>query len=1080
MRILNTADIHLHDYSRYNLDQPEFRLNQFITLAHRLAVIYKEQNCEKIIISGDSIQTAVIPPQTQHILKEFYRILSEAVQENGGEVIEQLGNHDRDSRAKDSKAEESIVTLMELIPNIRYVHKEVLEFDGLTVGFQDFLPEHGLEWYDGKIDILFNHYTDMGLTWGGQEIDKSRFGLMFFGDIHVPYIKGNIVSIGNPIPHRLKDSCEGLALIIDTQDSQMGYVPDPDEIIPINYLDKTNHFKVNENRSISFKWVEVINEENPFLRLYRPDKPPRKSAGEWKYDIEVPYSIVQKRVYDESEIEIDMDSLDIDKILESTLNDTTRSVHTQVLELSKGTEISEESVSMDFKMISSEIKNYRSIEDFKMVWKNDVVRMSGKIGSGKSTVASAMMFNFFGNRLIRDQFRDTADIKKDSLSVDQVLEYKGTFFRINRGYDGKGFLKYWKSTDEDKVLLDSYLDDKDPNFFQNQQANKVTDIDAMIRRDLPFLDMYNLIYISQQSNGLFTDMKKNERIEMISKMLGWNKIVDFSEIAVNMHKVKKEEIAVIKVEIDKISGAIELVESMGLKYDDTDYQKQLDELTSNRLLLLKEIEKQKIYEIEINKYNLDSKEAQLKLSTAKPLMDGGLDVSIDQCNAFIDGVKNDISEINKKAQVDKEQYNLNVQGFLDDKAKIQFKKDEYNKKISDGNLSNMQLEMDVKTKTTDFENIQFKVEEYKNNLNIAERELNKEIKDTCITCGQDVHDEAKILEAKNKRQENYDKIKINLDAEILDLAVSKAALKMAKDDLDNKVDCDSFKEIIVKLDTMYSNLDTEHNKIEPVNYRLDEIQVLSDSSFAYKIHINSLTTHNNTINEGLVLEEKSKEQKITAEQMIHYDDEKIAQFHQKIESILSTHSEMVGYKSKAEQDNKTIKDTEDRTIQREDLSGNILDIQSVMLEITEYIDLTSFGGQIVQKILEKTSDILSTDTMKVKTISEQKNGNHKPDLTLSVLIGEKWKDYSQLSGGQLFYADIKFILSLFDLIGGCGLFVVDEAMKFFDADMIDEIGSDIKCAKILDTMIIIHEQAYIHIDREVHAKLDDQGITIHS
>lgn len=1079
MKILCSADIHISDYSRYNIGDHKFRLNQFITLAHRLGTIYKEENCEKIIISGDSIQTAVIPPETQHVLVNFYTILSDAVKENGGEIIVQLGNHDKNSRSLETHREESIVTLLDMIPNVRYVHKKVEIIDGLKVGFQDFLPEHPLDWYDGKIDILFNHFTDIGEGWGGQEIDKSRFGVMFFGDIHVPYVKGNIVSIGNPIPHRLKDSCEGLCLIINT--TEIKYNEDL-SCLTKNKLDEINIIKVNNERSISFKWTEIINKENPFLRFYRPDNKPRKCAGEWKYDVEVEYNKVQLTENEELGIDVNLDNLDIDVILKSTLDETTQKIHEQVLAISKGLDISEEAISMNFKMISSHFKNYRSVDDLKIVWCGEVIRFSGSPGAGKSTIANAIMFNFFGNRNVSKQFRDTADIKNDVLTVDQILEYNGLFFRIDRGYkNGKGYLKYWKSSDEDKILLDSYLSEKDPDYLPNQQANKIADIDAMIRRDLPFLDMYHLFYISQSSNGLFTDMKKNERIEMISKLLGWNKIVDFSEIALGLYKDKKDEISLINTEISKLDGAIETIDSMKLVKDNTNYQQQLDTITNSRNQIKSKFDEQKIYDGKLNEINIGISVAQSKLDTVKPTLQNGKVLSEIDCTNKINILNNDIIKLNELAENDKIRYDNEVSAYNINKQKIQSKKEEIILKIGNANLINSNID-------NEYQNILNSLETWKqanikneNLLNIAVENSEKTTEEICENCGQTIHDLEKLeLAKKNKLvivsnfQNLYETSQQRVKEETLRLETCQ--LKVQND----KVDVEKLKDTIIKIDSMLNTTQSNIDNVMCVDYKLSEKQLLINELNPLSIFMIELSTFNDTINSGIILKSECDIKLQDLNETIHYSLVDMQGFQSIDEKLITEYSEVYANRVTADSNNLALEDNDKRKYQREDKKLSIVSVQDDMEEITKYINLTSFTGPIVQKILEKTSNILSTQTMIVKTIKEQNNGNHKPDLTLSVLIGEKWKDYDQLSGGQLFYADIKFILALFDLIGGCGLCIFDESFRYLNSDMIDEIGAEIKEANIRDTMIITHASSYIHIDKVMNVELNERGISSYS
>ncbi|QPB08486.1 coil containing protein [Vibrio phage Va2] len=1077
MRILTSADLHIHDYPKYNLTGPGFRMDQFIQLAHRFVQIYKQFNCEKIVIAGDSIQTAVIRPEIQHTLVKFYQILSDGVAENGGDVDVTIGNHDKDSRALDTKREESLVSLLDLIPRVNIKHKVVEDIDGLSVGYSDFIPEHELEWIEGKVDILFNHYTDMGPTWGGQSIDKDKFGVMFFGDIHVPYRRGNIVSIGNPIPHRLKDSCEGKAIIIDTQGEDFDSVVSQEIGSGVHELDRQHEIEVLNGRKITWVWTDVITPETPFIRLYRPDKPPRKWAGELPYDVCVPYNRVQQKAQSEvGEISGDVTKLDVDSILEANLTDVTKEVHTKVLEIAKDSDISEEAVSMDFRLVSTFIKNFRSIDELRINWDGGVRRFTGHIGSGKSTIARALMFNFYGDRAIRDQFRDTADPKKEHLEVDVVIEYNGIFHRIERGWDGSGYLYYWKSADEDKILLDSYLDKKDPNWFPREQANKQADIDAMIRRDLPFLDLDKLFYIPQMSSGLFSDMKKNARIEMIAKLLGWNKVVDYSDIASGLLKVKKEEIDVTLSEISKLDGLIEATQERNLVLDETDYQSQIDALLKERESVEKSITDHNSYLNVLKTAEMKESNAESKLNTTRPVLDGTID-TIDAAKEALEGIDNKIKALEEAKQEEIDRVAKEQNEIVRQRGEIAKAKQEITAEIGNVNLHNSNLDNALANAKSDLDRKKTQQESLTLAFNKAKEELEAEVTEKCVLCGQDVHDEQKIAEAKQKRQANFDqaeKALKDINAEVVQAAMEFGnATKAASE----KKSAEELNEKIAALDANSVVLDEQMKSISPVNPELVvEIAQLNNSKTPITTFITQMELYESTIEDGKKLEEEAAQIRSAAEAMPHLDDVDAAR--KKSEDLLSEVSSIYPKQTKAKEDNEAIKLMESRILEREGKEASIESIKVEMEHIEEYINLTSFTGPIVQAILTKTSEMLSTDTMVVKTIEEKRNGNHKPDLTLSVLIGEKWKDYSQLSGGQLFYADMKFILSLLEVIGKCGWMCFDEAFKFLDPDMIDEIGLAIKDSENLrDVMVITHAESYIYAEKVVEAHLDDMGIS---
>lgn len=338
----------------------------------------------------------------------------------------------------------------------------------------------------------------------------------------------------------------------------------------------------------------------------------------------------------------------------------------------------------------------------------------------------------------------------------------------------------------------------------------------------------------------------------------------------------------------------------------------------------------------------------------------------------------------------------------------------------------------------------------------------------------------KLQQARQKLIENVSNAEKVLDDELNIIISLREQLSTAQQNQANKIDINQLNVTIGKLDAMNDGMDLQLSSVKAVVNHTETIQNLNNSITPYIIYSNQLEAFEKVIQDGLLIEQQASKMKLEAEKILHFSDEQVSTYHQRSELILLENQELLKSKSVADTNNKSLALNEERKSERLKLSASITDVEHQMDLITNYIDLTSFTGPIVQKILEKTSELLSTDTMEVKTIDERKNGNHKPDLTLSVYIGENWKEYSQLSGGQLFYADIKFILSLFDLIGGCGLCIFDESFKFFNPEMIDEIGAEIKDANIRDTVIITHEQSYIHIDKSIHAELNERGITVHS
>lgn len=1056
MKILNTADIHIHDYANHNLLSPEWRLEQFKELAHRLAFLYKKNGCSMIVVSGDSLQTPRVPPHVEHALDEFYSILSEAVGENGGEVVVQLGNHDKDSRSEIASRKESVVTLVDRIQNVRYIHRGEMVCDSLRVAFQDFLPTQDVSWYEGKVDILFNHFTDVGPGWNGQEIDKEKFGIMFFGDIHSPYHRGNLVSIGNPIPHRLGDSCEGKVLIIDTAGGDFGIENSND----MHTLEKIHYHEFDSGRKISFYWDDVITPETPFLRIYRPDKPPRRWAGCLKYDVPVEYAKLNK-VKESEFVSVD-NALDVDSVINANLTDQTRPIHTEVLEIAKKMEIPDSAVDMNFKMIKTYIKNYRSIDELTINWQSGVLRVSGDIGAGKSSIAQAMMYCFYGDRGIESQFRDTANIKKDWLVVDVVLEYKGCYYRVERGWERGGWFKYWKSEDADKILLDSYLPYDDPQCHQRIQTNKIGDLEAIVRADLPFLDLDKMMYVSQKSSGLFSDMKKTDRIEMIAKLLGWSRVIDYSDTSSTLLKESEEKISEVRTDIARIEGNIETIDSMNLKLDETDYQSLIQDVNA-------EAEKNKLVTKQMDTVNAKRAELNGVVNTLNvlkavpaPTIDGK-----EMLKSELDGAMSSLSDemIKLQIRIDEESKRVEVvrAGSRELAQSLQSKVGRIDL-LTQSRNNNTEL---MKTQVANIEVLKVK---HANALAYAQVPV--ELK--CLTCGQDIHDQSKVDEAQQKLWKEVElasKVLEDAQKRLNELASSTGAIMKELQELGDRQAL--LDQIQAEMDKI-QNTTEDKSLSETMNLFRSRMQSYTNyltQLSSYQTTAKSIEDYNQKYNqlsdEFAALTIPTKEEVDAANAAILEASGKVAEYQSKMADAART-KDMLEKRALLEVDIETKKDA---------ISG----IETRIEAINAYRDLTSFTGPIIQSILQLTSQMLSTDTMRVKTIEEKKNGNHKPDLTLSVLIGENWKDYDQLSGGQCFYADIQFMLSLAELTSGIGLVIFDEAFKFLNPDMIEEIGTMIQQSDaIRDILVITHYEGYSQFDHRLHAHLNEQGISVYS
>ncbi len=106
MKWLITSDIHIDDYPQFN-PETSYRLNQFITLAHRYVEIAKKDGIKVLFMAGDIINKPRPRPKEIHVLDQFLSILSSYFDK----IYYVLGQHDVDTKNPLMKLEDSIINI---------------------------------------------------------------------------------------------------------------------------------------------------------------------------------------------------------------------------------------------------------------------------------------------------------------------------------------------------------------------------------------------------------------------------------------------------------------------------------------------------------------------------------------------------------------------------------------------------------------------------------------------------------------------------------------------------------------------------------------------------------------------------------------------------------------------------------------------------------------------------------------------------------------------------------------------------------------------------------------------------------
>ena len=196
-KILAVADIHINDYANRNPSN-RFRLYQTRTVAQNIIEVGKKEGCDTIVFAGDIVEKCIIRPYIQGEVKLFLDTVMAEFKE--GYII--WGNHDLDGKSVDQDISDACLGVM-LPKNLYYSHKQIINIDGKSIGFCNWMPTFDLSWIPGKVDVLFTHSTicyakdaSEGRLFESQELDESKFDLAICGDIHKSGSIGKYVSIG--------------------------------------------------------------------------------------------------------------------------------------------------------------------------------------------------------------------------------------------------------------------------------------------------------------------------------------------------------------------------------------------------------------------------------------------------------------------------------------------------------------------------------------------------------------------------------------------------------------------------------------------------------------------------------------------------------------------------------------------------------------------------------------------------------------------------------------------------------------------------------------------------------------------
>ena len=623
--------MHVWDHRQFNLfNNPNFRLSQYTLLSIRLAKIAIQEEVGAIIIAGDLIHGATARP---HVVNTVFDCVSKLSEVCDVHLI--AGQHDMDSRSSMSNLS-TLLDIAKYIPKVHYHQRQSVKFGSMKFYFQGWTPDQNFDHIEaGEYDALVGHGTIKGSRMGqynrlvddehGQDLPADKFKHCFMGDIHCAQDIGNIHIPGVPIQWNFGDDPENSVIIFDTETQEI-------------------------------KRVSTHGGEEKFLRFLITDR---------VYDdpyllTKLPPTHVRAEASDKLKKSLDIEELISTEVLRRGLFD----IHNRVkgLTLSSGLD---DKINLNFKIVSLKVVNFRSIDLYERVFTDDQINLFvGINGSGKTSVITALKYMIEGNRTPKRFVRK----KQTSMSVIGEIDYEGIRYKIERGFEGKGYINFWMNDVPVEAENQSALDDK-------------------IRKSLRFNQFNNLMFHLQGNPRFLNNLNYGSRVDLISKIIGLNITEKFEETALSINKKLTTDLEKLESDLLVKQKFIESIAELNLgDLDDVEkLSAELVELAAEKV----ELNKLKGYknDFKLTTDSLQSLNTQLG-TYDKEEMESSVDET--EINASLQGLteqKNSIDTMTTKIQKDKE----NIQSAIT-KSKLTIKS--LRDKVIDENVKLSSLKSD--------------------------------------------------------------------------------------------------------------------------------------------------------------------------------------------------------------------------------------------------------------------------------------------------------------------------------------------------------------------------------------------------
>ena len=245
------------------------------------------------------------------------------------------------------------------------------------------------------------------------------------------------------------------------------------------------------------------------------------------------------------------------------------------------------------------LENFKKYQSYSLEFKEGLVGIIGKNGSGKSTIFEAILFALYGqlkNKGYKDIVRNSNASTKDIVLVELDFEFEGIEYKVSREFRGKALsanAKFYKNGE----LISTGAKEVTTSIVNLTKMN----MDAFL----------HTLFASQKELTNLSNSKPEDRKKMIRKLLGLEKI-DFVE------KELIEKSRELKREIGAFAEVLLSHEEVEVKNKHiVEYKQSKEELEKQVELKARQVDSSKLLELDIqNELNLFLKTKEQKLNYA--------------------------------------------------------------------------------------------------------------------------------------------------------------------------------------------------------------------------------------------------------------------------------------------------------------------------------------------------------------------------------------------------------------------------------------------------------------------------------